>query len=86
VFNLFLDLDLSKTTVQLSLSAGRIPMSLLTLKDFTVFNTFVVKLGVEDLDFSNMNLIFHMNSMLRVCGRFETTDSIAHAISRLGCG
>jgi hypothetical protein len=35
-------------------------------------------LGLEDLHFSNMDVIFHLNSMPRVCGSFETTDSTAH--------
>jgi hypothetical protein len=39
----------------------------------------------ENLDFSNMDLNFHLNSMPRVCGIFETTDFRAHAISRLEC-
>jgi hypothetical protein len=41
---------------------------------------------MEDLDLSNTDLIFHLNSMPRVCGSLQTTDSTAHAISRLECG
>jgi hypothetical protein len=33
-----------------------------------------------------MELIFHLNSMLRVCGSFRSTASKAHAMSRLECG
>jgi hypothetical protein len=40
---------------------------------------------MDDLDFSNMNLIFHLNYMPRVCGIFQTTDSTAHAMYRLEC-
>jgi hypothetical protein len=43
-------------------------------------------LGMEGLDYSNMKLICHLNSMSRVCGIFETTDSKPHSISRLECG
>jgi hypothetical protein len=43
-------------------------------------------LGLEDLHFSNLDLIFHLNSMPRACGSLETTDSTAHAISRWECG
>jgi hypothetical protein len=50
------------------------------------FNSFAVTLGLEDLDFPNTELIFHLNSMPRVCGSLETTDSTAHAISRLEHG
>jgi hypothetical protein len=48
-------------------------------------NPFVLMLGLKDLDFSNMDLIFHLNSIPRVCLSFETTDSTAHATSRLEC-
>jgi hypothetical protein len=61
-------------------------ISLLSLKDFMAFNSFLVMLGMEDLDFSNMDLIFHLSSMLRVCGSFEITDSTAQAMSRLEWG
>jgi hypothetical protein len=44
------------------------------------FNSFVVMLGLEDLDFSSMDLIFHPNSTPRVCENLETMDSTAHAI------
>jgi hypothetical protein len=43
-------------------------------------------LGLEDLDFSNMDLTFHLNSMPLVCGSLETTDSTIHAISRFERG
>jgi hypothetical protein len=43
-------------------------------------------LGTENLDFSNMALIFHMNPMPIVCGSVKTMDSTAHAMSRLECG
>jgi hypothetical protein len=43
-------------------------------------------LGKEGLDFSNTDLIFHLNSIPRVYGSFRTTDSTAHAMSRLKCG
>jgi hypothetical protein len=43
-------------------------------------------LGLEDLDFFDMDLIFNLNSMPRVCGSLETTDSTAHAISKFECG
>jgi hypothetical protein len=43
-------------------------------------------LGLEDLDFSNIDLTFHLNSMPLICGSLETTDSTAHAISRFECG
>jgi hypothetical protein len=43
-------------------------------------------LGMDDLDFSNIDLVFHQNSMPRDCRSFETADSIAHAISRLEYG
>jgi hypothetical protein len=33
-----------------------------------------------------MDLIFHLNSMPKVCGSFETTDSTAQATSRLEWG
>jgi hypothetical protein len=33
-----------------------------------------------------MDLTLHLNFMPRVCGSLETTDSTAHAISRLECG
>jgi hypothetical protein len=33
-----------------------------------------------------MDLIFHLNSMPRVCGSFGTTDSTAYNMSRLDCG
>jgi hypothetical protein len=62
------------------------PNDLLSLKDLMAFNSFMVVLGLEDLDFSNMDPIFHLNSMPRGCGSLETTDSTAHAISRLECG
>jgi hypothetical protein len=39
--------------------------------------------GMEDLDFSHMDLIFHLNSMPRIGESFETTDSTAQAMSRL---
>jgi hypothetical protein len=42
--------------------------------------------GVEDLHVSNMDLIFHLNSMPKVCASFETTDSTAQAIPRLEWG
>jgi hypothetical protein len=57
---------------------------LLSLKDYTAFNPFLVMLGTED--FSNMDLIFHLNSMPCACGSFKTTDSTAHAMSKLECG
>jgi hypothetical protein len=57
---------------------------LLSLKDFIAFNPFLVMLGIED--FSNMDLIFQLNSMPRVCGSFKTMDSTADAMSRLECG
>jgi hypothetical protein len=41
---------------------------------------------IEDLDFSHMDLISHLNSKPRVCGSFETTGSTTHAMSRLECG
>jgi hypothetical protein len=47
------------------------------------FNSFAVTLGLEDLDFSNTDLIFHLNSMPRARGSLETMDLTAHAISRL---
>jgi hypothetical protein len=49
-------------------------------------NSSVVMLGLEDLDFSNMDLILHLNSMPKVCGSLETTDSTAHTVSRFKCG
>jgi hypothetical protein len=42
-------------------------------------------LGLEDSDFSNKDLMFHLNYMRRVCGNFETTDSTARAMSILEC-
>jgi hypothetical protein len=41
---------------------------------------------MEDLDLSNMDLIGHLNFMLRICGSFETTDSTAFTVSRLEYG
>jgi hypothetical protein len=32
--------------------------------------------GLEDFDLSHVDLIFHLNSVPRVCGRFETTDAM----------
>jgi hypothetical protein len=61
-------------------------ISLLSIKNFTSFYTFVVMLGVENLDFSNFYLIFHLNSMPTVCRRLKITDSTTQAISRLECG
>jgi hypothetical protein len=43
-------------------------------------------LGLEDLDFSNMDLIFNLNSMPRGCGSLGTTGYTAYAISRFECG
>jgi hypothetical protein len=40
-------------------------------------------LGMENLNLFNMDLIFHLNSMPRVCGSFETMDLVAHVMSRL---
>jgi hypothetical protein len=33
-----------------------------------------------------MDLIFHLISIPRACGSFETTDSTAQAMSKLNCG
>jgi hypothetical protein len=43
-------------------------------------------LDLEDLDFSNTDLIFHLNFMPRVCGSLEIMDFTACTISRLECG
>jgi hypothetical protein len=48
------------------------------------FNSFFV-LGMEDLDFSNMDLILNPNFMPWVCGSFKTADSRQHIIARLEC-
>jgi hypothetical protein len=58
-------------------------MAWVDLKDLTTFNSSFVMLGMEDLDFTNIGLIFHLNSMPSVCGSSETTDSTEH-MSRLG--
>jgi hypothetical protein len=50
-----------------------------------VFICFIVMLGMEGSDFSNMDLIIHLNSMPRVCESLETTDSTAHSMSTLEC-
>jgi hypothetical protein len=41
--------------------------------------------GMEVLDFSSMNLTFHLNCMPRICGSFKTTNSTAHAMFELEC-
>jgi hypothetical protein len=38
-------------------------------------------LRIEDFDFSNMDLIFHLISVAKVCEIFETTDSTIQAMS-----
>jgi hypothetical protein len=48
---------------------------LLSFKGHKAFSSFLLMLGLEDLDFSNMGLILNLNSMPRVGGSFETTDS-----------
>jgi hypothetical protein len=53
---------------------------------FNGFRSILVMLGMENLDFSNVVLIFHMNPMLRVCGSIKIMDSTAYAMSRLECG
>jgi hypothetical protein len=50
------------------------------------FNSFSAMLGLEVLDFSNMNMIFHLNSIARVYGSFETTDSRTRDMSTLESG
>jgi hypothetical protein len=61
-------------------------MPILSHNDFTTLNPFLVVLGLKDLDFSNMDFIFQLNSIPRICGSLETTDSTAHAMSRLESG
>jgi hypothetical protein len=43
-------------------------------------------LGLDDLDFSSMDLISQLDSMPRVCGSFEIRDFTACAMFRLECG
>jgi hypothetical protein len=43
-------------------------------------------LGLEDLNLSNTELMFHLSSMARLCGSLEMKDSTAHAMSQLECG
>jgi hypothetical protein len=43
-------------------------------------------LGLEDLDLSNTELMFHLSSMVRLCGSLETPECTARAMSRLECG
>jgi predicted metalloprotease with PDZ domain len=43
-------------------------------------------LDLEEFDFSNMGLIFLLNSMPTYYGSFETTDSTALIMSRLEFG
>jgi hypothetical protein len=78
--------DSSNASAQLPLSARRILISFLSFKDLTTLNSFLLTLVLEDLDFYNMDLIFHLNSIPRVCGSFETTDSTAYTMSGLECG
>jgi hypothetical protein len=44
--------------MQLHLLAWKVLASLLILKYFMAFNTFYVMLGMEDLDFSSISLMF----------------------------
>jgi hypothetical protein len=61
-------------------------MSLLILKDFTAFDFILLTLGLEASDFSDMNLIFYLNSMLRFCGNVEEMASTTQDMSGLECG
>jgi hypothetical protein len=57
----------------------------MSLKNVTDFNSFIVMLGMDDLGSMNIDFMFHLNSMTRFCGNFETTYSTAYAMSRLEC-
>jgi hypothetical protein len=61
-------------------------VSLLSLKDFIAFNSFVVKLGTNNLDFSNIIQISHLNSMPKGSGNLKAMNSMAHTLLQLDCG